>query len=421
MSALKDARFRRLLIGYTLSTFGDSAMFLTLGIWAKDLTGSNGVAGSMFLALTLPGLASPLVGHIVDRLRRRRILIVNDVVAGLTMLPLLFVHGRDQLWLLYLAAATLGLSFTVLRSCRSALLKDLLPEADLAGANASLATVAQGVRLISPLAGAGLYAAAGGPSVAMLEVVSFAASALALASIRVRESAPEPVGERFRRSVTAGFRYVRRTPPLARLSAASALAFGVIGVVESTTFALLEHGLHRPTSFFGVLMCVQGAGSVLGGFTASPVVRRVGEPRAVGLGIGLLMVAVALYAVPVLPLVFVGLVCNGVALPWFTVGYVTALQRATPPRLSGRVTAAATLMLDVPQAASIGYGAALVASISYQVLNLGAAAVMALSAAILLLTPGSIVPVAGAPTEPVPAAVDPEPLPTPLPDPTPAA
>ena len=34
--AFADARFRRLLIGNTLSTFGDTALYLTLGIWAKS-------------------------------------------------------------------------------------------------------------------------------------------------------------------------------------------------------------------------------------------------------------------------------------------------------------------------------------------------------------------------------------------------
>lgn len=36
--AFADARFRRLLIGQSLSTFGDTVLYLTLGIWAKALT-----------------------------------------------------------------------------------------------------------------------------------------------------------------------------------------------------------------------------------------------------------------------------------------------------------------------------------------------------------------------------------------------
>jgi hypothetical protein len=43
--ALRDRRFRRLFAGQALSSFGDTAMYLTLGIWAKTLTGSNAAAG----------------------------------------------------------------------------------------------------------------------------------------------------------------------------------------------------------------------------------------------------------------------------------------------------------------------------------------------------------------------------------------
>ena len=59
MSALGDARFRRLLIGNSVSSFGDSALYLSLGIWAKDLTGSNAAAGAVFFALGLPILFAP--------------------------------------------------------------------------------------------------------------------------------------------------------------------------------------------------------------------------------------------------------------------------------------------------------------------------------------------------------------------------
>ena len=60
--AFADRRFRRLLIGNSLSTFGDTALYLTLGIWAKSLTHSNAAAGSVFLALGIPALFGPLTG-----------------------------------------------------------------------------------------------------------------------------------------------------------------------------------------------------------------------------------------------------------------------------------------------------------------------------------------------------------------------
>ena len=43
-------------------------MFLVLGIWAKDLTGSNAAAGLVFFVLALPQLFEPFAGWVVDRL-----------------------------------------------------------------------------------------------------------------------------------------------------------------------------------------------------------------------------------------------------------------------------------------------------------------------------------------------------------------
>jgi hypothetical protein len=47
------------MAGQSLSSFGDSAVYLSLAIWAKDLTGSNAAAGAVFFALGLPVLFAP--------------------------------------------------------------------------------------------------------------------------------------------------------------------------------------------------------------------------------------------------------------------------------------------------------------------------------------------------------------------------
>ena len=57
--------------------FGDWAMFFVLAIWAKVLTGSNAAAGLVFFVLALARLAAPLGGLVVDRLPKRRLMIVD--------------------------------------------------------------------------------------------------------------------------------------------------------------------------------------------------------------------------------------------------------------------------------------------------------------------------------------------------------
>src|SRR5438128_10197838 len=74
--AIRDARI--FLAGWTLSVFGDWAMFIVLGVWAKDLTDSNSAAGLVFFGLAAPPLFSPLAGCVVHRLSRRRVVVSLD-------------------------------------------------------------------------------------------------------------------------------------------------------------------------------------------------------------------------------------------------------------------------------------------------------------------------------------------------------
>lgn len=388
MGALRDSRFRRLVVGQSLSNFGDTALYLSLGIWAKDLTGSNAAAGLVFLALGLPIIAAPIFGHLVDRVRRRRLLIVANLIGGLSVLPLLAVESQAQLWVIYAVAAVYGAIALIVSAAQSALLKDMLADADLASANATLGALGQGLRILSPLVGAALYASFGGASLVMLDALTFAAAVLMLLTIRVTESRPDPdAREPLRREVVAGLRHIVTTPVLAQISAAMALAFGVLGFLETVDFAIIDEGLHRPPAFFGVLTSVQGAGSVLGGVTASLVVRRLGETRTVGFALLLDALGALALTQPSMLLVLTGSTVMGVGVSWFIVGSTTAMQRFTPARLQGRVAATATMVTWLPQTASIALGAGLIGLVDYRVLLAIVTAVVASAGFWVLLRP----------------------------------
>ncbi len=399
MGALRDPRFRRLLAGQSLSSFGDTALYLTLGIWAKSLTNSNAAAGGVFLALGIPALFAPLAGHLADRVQRRRLLIITNAATGMMVLSLLAVHSQAQLWIIYVVAFCYGASSSILSSAGAGLRKDMLAGDDLAAANASLQTVSQGLRIVAPLVGAGLYVAVGGAAVAIMDAVTFAAAIVALASISVRESAAE-TGSRgsFRRDFTGGFRHIRSIPLLWQITIVTACAFSVIGLNETIVFAVIGQGLHRPPSFYGILNSVQGAGSIAGGIAVAWLMRRIGAARVIGLGLASFALAAVAYRTHSLALCLAGAVGDGIGLIWLIVGFTTAVQVHTPPRLQGRVNAAWTMLIITPQTISIAAGAALISFVSYQLRLLIITVVIGACALLLLIRPA-----------PEPAAVAAEP------------
>ncbi|HVC30754.1 MAG TPA: MFS transporter [Steroidobacteraceae bacterium] len=388
LQLLRHHDARLLLAGQTLSMFSDSAMYLVLGVWVKALTGSNAAAGLVFFALAIPSLAGPIAGLLVDRVRRRPLMIVADCFIGAAVLSLLLVRGSGQLWLIYLVTILYGASASVFVSAQSALLTVLLPDELLGDANAAFQTVRQGLRLVAPLAGAGLFAAFGGGAVAALDAASFVASALCLAALRTHEGAPAPQIGRFREDVSAGIQHILHTLPLRQIVFAVGVALLVVGFTETLIFAVVDEGLHRAPSFLGVLTVFQGVGAIAGGLTAGRAVRRLGDGRVTGLGLFLFAAGDALLIAPSLPLVIGGFVVAGAGLSWAIVGFGTAIQRRSPAHLQGRVYSAANTITGTPQTISIALGAALATFFSYQLL-LAVMAVVTAACGIYLVSRGT--------------------------------
>ncbi|MGH3446359.1 MAG: MFS transporter [Nocardioidaceae bacterium] len=134
-------------------------------------------------------------------------------------------------------------------------------------------------------------------------------------------------------------------------------------------------------SFVGAVVSVQGVGAVAGGLSSAPLIRRVGEPAAIAVSMMLFASGLAIAAAtPWLSGFFVGTVVLGFALPIFIVGLTTLLQRRTPQRLMGRVSAAADVLMGTPQACSIALGALLVTMLGFRSIFWASAAVIMLAA-----------------------------------------
>jgi Na+/melibiose symporter-like transporter len=384
----RDARL--LLTGETLSLLGDRAMFLALGIWVKSLTGSSAEAGLVFFAYALPGLLAPAAGLVADRVRRRTLLIANELAIVPPLLSLLFVHDRAQLWLIYLVAILYGASGTLSGSARSALLAEMLPSRILPQANAALQTASEGMRLVAPLAGAGLFAAFGGGAVACLDAATFVASAACLAALHHRAPRPVPHEHHLLKQVTAGVRHINRTPELRRVVVALGFSLLVVGFAETAIFSVVSQGLHRAPSFLGVLVSAQGVGAIAGALVAAPLLRRLGDGRFIALGLVFFAAGDGALVSSHVAVALTGIAIAGAGLSWALIGFGTTIQQRTPLDLQGRVYSAAELVLSVPQTLSIGFGALLVTVIDYRLLLVAIAVVVGASgAALAARSPGA--------------------------------
>jgi hypothetical protein len=376
---------RRYLWGQSVSILGDTALWLALGIWVRELTGSSAQAGLTFFFLAAPSMLGPVWGTIADRYSRRRILLIGNVASGLLTLALLGVHDRDQVWLIWVVMVGYGSSLSLLSAAQTGFLHTLLPEEHLGDAQGWLSTVREGLRLVAPLIGAGVFALVGGHAVALIDLSTFVIASATLISIRVEEPKPQARPARWRDEVVAGWVHIRTVRPLAQIVLALTVLCTVIGLTETAGFAIITTGLHLSAAWIGGWQMLMGIGALIGGPTVSKAMRRLGEGRVAALGMVGWALASGLEIVPHIGFVAAGAVVGGFSLPWIIAPSMTFMQRSTPSYLQGRVSSTVDVLTSTPQSLSIAVGAALLAVLGYQVLMV-VVVVISFGAGLWLLT-----------------------------------
>jgi MFS family permease len=379
---LANRNFQLLIFGQTLSALGDRALIIAFGIWAKELTGSNAAAGGAFFFVAFPYLFAPFAGVIIDRFSRRRVFIIVNLAMACVLFLSLLANNAGQIWLLYAITLCYGISGIVIGPTQSAIIASTVDDADLPDANGLVQTATGGVRLLAPLIGAALFTLVGGHVVAMIDSATFVVAALCVWRIRLPDSnrrVKEPTA--FRQETLAGLRHVFGAPTLRRVVIALGTALLVMGFSQTLIFSIVDDGLHRSPAFVGVLISVQGAGTIAAGLMAGALTRRLGDVSQVMIGIGSITIAALLYLFPNVVAVAAGALWFGAAACWTTAGLITTVQLRTPAELQGRALATSMGAVSLPQTISIALGAGLSLVVDYRILLAAMAVVTAGSTA----------------------------------------
>lgn len=374
---LARAPFRRLTLAWVCTNIADSALFLVLAIWVKDLTGNDTAAATVFIFLAMPALIAPLAGKLADAMSRRLLMIITNAAVAVTVLPLLLINDDSGVWLIYLVALVYGSSQYLIGASQAGLIRDMLPDNEIASANGLFTTIDQGFRILAPLLGTALYVGLGAHAVVLLTVIAFGLSTIILLTLRIQESAVQPESEGFA-GIWTGFRLLFTNAQLRMVTIAIAISFGITGLLNIMVFPLIEQGLGLSAAALGPIQSVQGLGAVLGGITAASIIRPFGEYRTVAMGLGLLTLcilaatAVVFFMMPGTALsvgsAAVAWFVGGAGIAWTVVAASTFRIRITPSHVQGRAAAAMNMSINVPQTFVMIVGAGLIAAIDFRIL-----------------------------------------------------
>lgn len=346
---LKHPAYARLWAGAFVSNIGTWMESIALGIYVQKHTGQAAWTGTVAAAAFLPiAFFSPIGGALADRYPRRLLMILTSLAqtALAAVLTVLFVVGDPSAPTITLIALGNGVCAALGFPSFQAMLPDLVPVEDLPGAIALSSAQYNLGRVIGPVI-AGVVINVGG--YAWAEGVN-AASFLAVVAVLLTLTLPAPSAharsERFLRSITDGFRFVRREPGLRITAVAMCLNTFLAAPFIALVPAMALEVLHSGSVGTAVLVTAQGIGAVLMAFSLGSLVERYGTRRVLVTLMSILPVALVAYAgAPDLALSALALFVVGTIYLGTLSSFTTIAQLRVPPEIRGRVLAVFTVIL----------------------------------------------------------------------------
>ncbi|MEV0002879.1 amino acid adenylation domain-containing protein [Micromonospora sp. NPDC050980] len=333
-------RFLAVTVGQLVSSTGSALTAFALPIWLFNRTGSVADLGLLWaLALICGVLMLPVAGALVDRVSRRRIMMLASSVAGSVQLVLAALLWTDNLvlWHIYLLVAFSSVAGSFQRIAFQSAVPQLVPKRYL-GHAMGITQLSTGVAtLLMPAFAAGLLAAIELKGILVVDVASYLVAILTLAVVRFPDLLGWRPRERMLVAIANGMRYSWRHRGFRLMLGYFALGnIFLAPALVLTTPLVLSFG--SPTQVAQVALA-EAVGAVLGGVLMSlwggPRKRRMIGVLIGNLGTAIGCVLIGLDASIVM--ICVGFCWLAMAMTTAQSIYATIVQVKVPQRFHGRV------------------------------------------------------------------------------------
>ncbi|MCC7407323.1 MAG: MFS transporter [Phycisphaeraceae bacterium] len=360
--SLRHRNYRLFWAGSFVSNIG-SWMHTTARSWlVYELSGHSKLwVGLDAFALGAPALLTPMSGVLADRLDRRWLLGVANLLASVIALALalLYWSGNIQVWQIILSSLFMGLINVAIFPANQSLIPELVGRHELTNAVALNSLQFNSSRVIGPALGGMVLLTLGAGWNFTFNAVSFLAVVAALAVMNLTPAPSPSTHEPPLRSLRQGMSYIRRRPDILVMLALVMLT-GVLGSPTLTLLPALSRevfaGAEKEYSYF---LSAFGAGAVVGAILLAARSRRGPTPWRIYLTLPCLGAVEALLSVAGrLPVALLLIAAAGSMWVGTMARVNTAILSSTPRHLRGRVSGFFVMcfLVGLPLG-SLGFGA----------------------------------------------------------------
>ncbi len=347
-SLFRHADFRRLWAADAASQLGmfvgtTAVPLLAVTVLAATPFQMGLLTAAEFLGFLLFGLPA---GAWVDRMRRRTLMLTADLTraALLISVPIAWWAGVLTLAQLLVVVLLTGIATVFFDISYQSYLPALVGREHLIEGNGKLQAVQSSAQIAGPSAAGVLVQVAGAANTVLVTGLGYLTSALCLLRIRTIEPTLErSPHDRMLPQIAEGLRFVFTDRPLRAIVATTGSANFFGGALAAVQVLFLTRTVGLSPATVGVLLAVGGAGGILAALCADPLVRRIGQARAIWLVPTLTGPAYLLFplAAPgwrlVLPALGLAVAAFGIII--YNVAQVSYRQAICPDRLLGRMNA----------------------------------------------------------------------------------
>src|SRR6201997_3135837 len=178
---------RCFFVAMFVSLFGRGINFAGVSWYILAATHSTVKVSWQVIVMTLPGLFVPFLGGVlIDRLDRRYLGVLLDLVRGFFVLATAYIawRGHLQLWHLYAMTLITGTGSAMYWATGNALVQEVIPSSQFTGANAAVLVGVQSGMLIAGFFVGFLYNTAGIEGITAIDGATYFVSAYCLYQVR---------------------------------------------------------------------------------------------------------------------------------------------------------------------------------------------------------------------------------------------
>lgn len=291
-----DRNFSLFVLRQSLFLFATICLNVSLALYILNMTGSAGKFASILALGLIPQIIlGPFAGALVDRLDKRRLLLMLDIVRGLYLLLLFALslfHAVGELFI-YITVLFFAACDMLTVPAFATLLQAIVKKEILTQANALDSTMSETVRVFAPVLGTVIYSASG------IETVFFCNGMLSLLSAAATLFMPLPTFPKTAKhssiiyEIWDGLQIFRTD-----IRIASLVANGFLTHIFMFPFVMIGFPYMIKQVFggsdidFGLVESAQTAGSLCAIFGVAFLQKRYSIPQNIGIGILGMVVAV---------------------------------------------------------------------------------------------------------------------------------